>query len=65
MPLEEIAKLFDGEDANVGGTAATTHAKEHLRDLKERGLAEHAEVVVEYTGDAETGAEAHEGTKAK
>ncbi|KAJ5812454.1 hexose transporter protein [Penicillium riverlandense] len=55
VPLEEIAKLFDGEDAKVGGTAASTQAKEHLRDMKERGLAEHTEVVVEYTRDLETG----------
>ena len=57
VPLEEIAKLFDGEDANVGGTAATSHAKDHLRDMKERGLTDHTEIAIEYSPDAETGAE--------
>ena len=48
MPLEEIAKLFDKEDANVGGGAATGHAKEHLRDMKERGVTDDTEIGVEY-----------------
>ena len=47
MPLEEIAKLFDGEEANVGGSAATGQALDHLRDMKVRGLADDPEMQVE------------------
>ncbi|KAI0139968.1 hexose transporter protein [Hypoxylon sp. NC0597] len=42
VPLEEIAKLFDKEDANVGGGAATDHAK------IEPGVTGNTEVDVEY-----------------
>lgn len=47
VPLEEIAKLFDGEDANVGGNAKTSRAMDHLRDMKERGLTAETELTVE------------------
>lgn len=36
-PLEEIAKYFDGDDARVGGDAATGLAKETLEALEEKG----------------------------
>ncbi|RPA83703.1 hexose transporter protein [Ascobolus immersus RN42] len=39
-PLEEIAKYFDGEDARVGGHAATTLAKEKLAVLEAEGKLE-------------------------
>ncbi len=32
-PLEEIAKCFDGEDAVVGGAAATLHSKELAAEI--------------------------------
>jgi len=39
-PLEEIAKYFDGEDARVGGEAATELAKEKLAVLESEGKLE-------------------------
>ncbi|KFY32658.1 hypothetical protein V495_08845 [Pseudogymnoascus sp. VKM F-4514 (FW-929)] len=57
VPLEEIAKLFDGEDANVGGGAATGHAANILRDMKERGIADDTEIHIEFSGDSEAGVE--------
>jgi hypothetical protein len=53
VPLEEIAKLFDGDDANVGGTAATNTAMDHLQDMKARGVTDHVELNVEYSEDPE------------
>ncbi|KAI1095305.1 general substrate transporter [Rostrohypoxylon terebratum] len=48
IPLEEIAKLFDKEDANVGGGAATDNAKKNLRDMKGLGVTADTEVDVEH-----------------
>ena len=56
IPLEEIATLFDGEDANVGGGAATSQARDHLRDMKERGMTGEIDIDIEYTEDAEMAA---------
>jgi len=42
-PLEEIAKYFDGEDAKVGGTAATDVAKQKLQILEQEGKIAHVE----------------------
>lgn len=36
-PLEEIAKYFDGDEARIGGEAATGLAKETLEALHEKG----------------------------
>lgn len=35
--MEEIAKYFDGDEARVGGEAATGRAKETLEALHEKG----------------------------
>jgi len=42
-PLEEIAKYFDGDEAKVGGEAATGMAKEALTVLEEKGKLDHIE----------------------
>ncbi|OTA91060.1 hypothetical protein M434DRAFT_22637 [Hypoxylon sp. CO27-5] len=47
VPLEEIAKLFDKEDANVSGSAATDHANIG-GDMKEPGVTGDTGVDVEY-----------------
>jgi len=47
-PLEEIAKYFDGEDAKIGGDAATGHGKELLNALHEDGKLADDKVVVEH-----------------
>lgn len=36
-PLEEIAKYFDGDEARVGGAAATDVAREKLAQLEDEG----------------------------
>lgn len=62
IPLEEIAKLFDGEDANVGGSAGTGKAMDHLRDMKERGLVGETELTIEGK-DTENGLTQHISAK--
>lgn len=39
-PLEEIAKIFDGEDAHVGGSAATKSGQVILEQIEERDKTE-------------------------
>lgn len=39
-PLEEIAKIFDGEDAHVGGPAATKSGQVVLEQIEERDKTE-------------------------
>ncbi|RPA94784.1 general substrate transporter [Choiromyces venosus 120613-1] len=46
-PLEEIAKYFDGEEARVGGEAATGLGRQTLYVLEEKGRIEHTEHVLE------------------
>ena len=36
LPLEEIAKVFDGENATLGGRAATARAQAELVELGAR-----------------------------
>jgi len=47
-PLEEIAKYFDGDDAKIGGEAATGIGKDLLNVLHEDGKLAEDKVVVEH-----------------